>query len=104
MSSITHKYRGVAEFEPQQSVLVSWPPEPEAIRGQNVEEVTTEIVEALLSTKRHVTYAEIQAAHGHDAFLLADRQYQASWFQQPPRSTRNSPVVGPFGSITAPAL
>jgi len=34
-----------------------------------------EIVEALLSTKRHVTYAEIQAAHGHDAFLLADRQY-----------------------------
>ena len=48
MSSITHKYRGVAEFEPQQSVLVSWPPEPEAIRGQNVEEVTTEIVKALL--------------------------------------------------------
>ena len=48
MSSITHKYRGVAEFEPQQSVLVSWPPEPEAIRGENVEEVTTEIVKALL--------------------------------------------------------
>ncbi len=34
-----------------------------------------EIVEALLSTKRHVSYAEIQAAHGHDAFLLADPQY-----------------------------
>ncbi|MEB2317555.1 MAG: homoserine O-acetyltransferase [Pseudomonadota bacterium] len=34
-----------------------------------------EIVEALLSTKRHVTYAEVQAAHGHDAFLLADPQY-----------------------------
>jgi|SRR5690554_4055274 homoserine O-acetyltransferase len=34
-----------------------------------------EIVEALLSTKRHVSYAEIQAPHGHDAFLLADPQY-----------------------------
>src|SRR5690606_13188125 len=36
-----------------------------------------EIVEALLSTKRHVTYAEMQAAHGHDAFLLTDPPYHA---------------------------
>ena len=43
-----HSYRAVAEFEPQESVLVSWPPDVESVRGQNVERVMTEIVQALL--------------------------------------------------------
>lgn len=36
---------------------------------------TREIVEALMANKRDVTYAEIDAPHGHDAFLLADARY-----------------------------
>ena len=34
-----------------------------------------EMVEALLSNKREVAYAEIDAPHGHDAFLLTDERY-----------------------------
>ena len=34
-----------------------------------------EIVKALLHEKKQVTYAEINAPHGHDAFLLDDPQY-----------------------------
>ena len=34
-----------------------------------------EIVKALLAEKKNVTYAEIEAPHGHDAFLLDDAQY-----------------------------
>lgn len=34
-----------------------------------------EIVQALLKNKRTVTYAEIDAPHGHDAFLLDDKNY-----------------------------
>ena len=34
-----------------------------------------EIVKALLDNKRRVSYAEIDAPHGHDAFLLADMRY-----------------------------
>ena len=36
-----------------------------------------EIVEALLANRRDVTYAEIDAPHGHDAFLLEDARYHA---------------------------
>ncbi|WP_345251410.1 homoserine O-succinyltransferase MetX [Pigmentiphaga soli] len=36
-----------------------------------------EIVQALLRNGRPVTYAEIDAPHGHDAFLLDDRRYHA---------------------------
>jgi homoserine O-acetyltransferase/O-succinyltransferase len=36
-----------------------------------------EIVKALLDNGRHVTYAEIDAPHGHDAFLLEDARYLA---------------------------
>ncbi len=36
-----------------------------------------EIVKALLDEKKAVTYAEIDAPHGHDAFLLDHPQYQA---------------------------
>ena len=44
-----------------------------------------EIVKALLRNKRPVTYAEIDAPHGHDAFLLDDARYHAlmrSYFQR----------------------
>lgn len=38
-------------------------------------ERSREIVEALLANRRKVTYAEIDAPHGHDAFLLDDARY-----------------------------
>ncbi|MCW5623411.1 MAG: homoserine O-acetyltransferase [Burkholderiales bacterium] len=34
-----------------------------------------EIVKALLDNRHHVTYAEIDAPHGHDAFLMEDPRY-----------------------------
>ncbi|MDD5333613.1 MAG: homoserine O-acetyltransferase [Rhodoferax sp.] len=36
-----------------------------------------EIVKALLDNRRDVSYAEIDAPHGHDAFLLDDARYMA---------------------------
>lgn len=38
-------------------------------------ERSREIVHALISNQRRVTYAEIDAPHGHDAFLLDDTRY-----------------------------
>lgn len=38
-------------------------------------ERSREMVQALVSNKRQVTYAEIDAPHGHDAFLLDDARY-----------------------------
>ena len=38
-------------------------------------ERSREIVQALVSNRRRVTYAEIDAPHGHDAFLLEDARY-----------------------------
>jgi homoserine O-acetyltransferase len=38
-------------------------------------ERSREIVDALVSNRRKVTYAEIDAPHGHDAFLLEDPRY-----------------------------
>ena len=40
-------------------------------------ERSREIVQALLAARKRVTYAEIDAPHGHDAFLLEDPQYMA---------------------------
>jgi homoserine O-acetyltransferase len=43
-----------------------------------------EIVKALLDNQRDVSYAEIDAPHGHDAFLLDDPRYMGvvrSYFQ-----------------------
>jgi homoserine O-acetyltransferase len=40
-------------------------------------ERSREIVKALLENRRDVTYAEIDAPHGHDAFLLDDPRYHA---------------------------
>ena len=36
-----------------------------------------EIVKALVDNQTDVTYAEIDAPHGHDAFLLEDPRYHA---------------------------
>ena len=44
-----------------------------------------EIVKALVRERRSVSYAEIAAPHGHDAFLLDDPQYHAvvrAWFDR----------------------
>jgi len=38
-------------------------------------ERSREIVQALVNNRRNVTYAEIDAPHGHDAFLLEDKRY-----------------------------
>ena len=40
-------------------------------------ERSREIVKALLDNRRDVAYAEIDAPHGHDAFLLEDSRYHA---------------------------
>jgi homoserine O-acetyltransferase len=40
-------------------------------------ERSREIVQALLKAGRRVSYAEIDAPHGHDAFLLEDPRYHA---------------------------
>jgi homoserine O-acetyltransferase/O-succinyltransferase len=44
-----------------------------------------EIVKALVDNRAHVSYAEIDAPHGHDAFLLEDPRYHAvmrSYFER----------------------
>ena len=44
-----------------------------------------ELVKALVANKRDVSYAEIDAPHGHDAFLLDDARYMSvvrSYFQR----------------------
>lgn len=44
-----------------------------------------EMVEALLENRREVSYAQIDAPHGHDAFLLDDARYLGAvraWFSQ----------------------
>ena len=50
------------------SFTTDWRFEPERSR---------EITQALLNNNRAVTYAEIHAPHGHDAFLLDNPQYHA---------------------------
>ncbi|MEO7495422.1 MAG: homoserine O-acetyltransferase, partial [Massilia sp.] len=48
-------------------------------------ERSREIVEALVSNRRRVSYAEIDAPHGHDAFLLEDPRYMNMmrvWYQK----------------------
>lgn len=39
-------------------------------------ERSQDIVQALINNKRRVSYAEIEALHGHNAFLLEDARYQ----------------------------
>ena len=57
-------------------------------------ERSREVVQALLKNQRDVSYAEIDAPHGHDAFLLDDPRYLAvvrSYFE---RITFDSSTLG----------
>jgi homoserine O-acetyltransferase len=48
-------------------------------------ERSREIVQALVCNRRKVSYAEIDAPHGHDAFLLEDPRYMnmvRAWYQR----------------------
>ena len=48
-------------------------------------ERSREIVQALVCNRRRVSYAEIDAPHGHDAFLLEDARYMnmvRAWYQR----------------------
>jgi homoserine O-acetyltransferase/O-succinyltransferase len=63
-----------------------------------------EIVKALLDNRRDVSYAEIDAPHGHDAFLLEDPRYLGvvrSYFE---RIGRDSETVADAPAADAPAL
>lgn len=54
-----------------------------------------EVVKALLDNKREVSYAEIDAPHGHDAFLLDDARYMSvmrSYFDSVFNSLKGSAV------------
>jgi homoserine O-acetyltransferase len=58
-----------------------------------------EIVEALVAHDRDVTYAEIDAPHGHDAFLLDDVRYHrlvAAYFDLIHGETKVSPHESPL--------
>ncbi len=59
-------------------------------------ERSREIVETLLANGRRVTYAEVDAPHGHDAFLLDDPQYMAvmrGWFDRVDQWVRRAGAV-----------
>ncbi len=58
-----------------------------------------EIVKALVDNRRDVSYAEIVAAHGHDAFLLDDPQYMGvvrAYFDRIAAESRESRVRRDF--------
>jgi len=60
-----------------------------------------EIVKALVRERRDVSYAEIAAPHGHDAFLLDNPQYHAvvrAWFDRIGEAT---PVSQPAQELPA---
>ena len=56
-----------------------------------------EIVKALVDHKRDVSYAEIDAPHGHDAFLLDDPRYHGvlgAYFDNVVKEFATSPAPG----------
>jgi homoserine O-acetyltransferase len=68
-----------------------------------------EIVKALLDNRRDVSYAEIDAPHGHDAFLLDDPRYLGvvgSYFDNIAKESTSvgaSFAAGPPQGETAPS-
>jgi homoserine O-acetyltransferase len=65
-----------------------------------------EIVKALLDNRREVSYAEIDAPHGHDAFLLDDPRYMgvvSSYFNSIARSLEVIPPPGRPKAESAPS-
>jgi homoserine O-acetyltransferase len=60
-----------------------------------------EIVEALIANRRDVVYAEIDAPHGHDAFLMDDPRYHravAAYFDRIHRSLQGERASPPSPS------
>jgi homoserine O-acetyltransferase len=60
-------------------------------------ERSREIVKALVDNRRDVAYAEIDAPHGHDAFLLDDPRYHAvvrAYFENVAREVGAAPARG----------
>jgi homoserine O-acetyltransferase len=56
------------------------------------------MVKALLDNGRHVSYAEVDAPHGHDAFLLDDPRYLAvvrAWFARIAADLASAPGAAP---------
>ena len=69
-------------------------------------ERSREIVQALVNNRRRVTYAEIDAPHGHDAFLLDDARYMntvRAYYQRVWREIDNLPAtnVAPCQQVAA---
>jgi homoserine O-acetyltransferase len=67
-------------------------------------ERSREIVEALLANRRKVTYAEIDAPHGHDAFLLEDARYMnivRAYYERIQEECAAPAVVAPSGKEAA---
>ena len=65
-----------------------------------------EIVKALVDNHRSVSYAEIAAPHGHDAFLLDDPQYMAvvrAYFERIAAEIRPGPTTRGTHPRAAPA-
>lgn len=61
-------------------------------------ERSREIVQALVKNERNVTYAEIDAPHGHDAFLLDDPRYLGvvrSYYDKVWRQLAHAAVIAP---------
>jgi homoserine O-acetyltransferase len=59
-----------------------------------------EMVKALLDNRRDVSYAEIDAPHGHDAFLLEDARYMGvvrSYFERIGKEVLSADA-SPFGA------
>ena len=66
-----------------------------------------EIVKALVDNRREVSYAEIDAPHGHDAFLLDDPQYfgvVGAFFDQLAASEMGSGRISAAAGTTAPDI
>ena len=66
-----------------------------------------EIVKALVRKRRDVSYAEIAAPHGHDAFLLDNAQYHAvvrAWFERMAGELEVAAVEAGVSATSANAL
>ncbi len=65
-----------------------------------------EIVKALLDNRIDVSYAEIDAPHGHDAFLMTDPRYHgliAAWFDSIAQDIAATPAVAASAAPSARA-
>lgn len=63
-----------------------------------------ELVQALLANRRRVTYAEVDAPHGHDAFLLDDPRYMtvmAAYFDRIGAACKGAGTSADVGAVGA---